>query len=58
MAFLKVVVSSMEDTMRFLEKIGYDTSQPIHKQFGERIKEKYGVELEFDDIPYTDKEVL
>lgn len=37
-------------------KMGYDITQPIHKQFGKRIEDKYGVILEFDDIPYQDKE--
>jgi len=45
-----------EDTEDFLERIGYDLNEPIHIQFGKRIEEKYGVQLEFDDIPYQEKD--
>ena len=42
--------------IQFFEKIGYDLSQPIYKQFQKRIEEKYGVILDMDDIPYQNKE--
>lgn len=43
-------------TIDFFRKMNYDLSKPIHIQFAERIKEKYGVELDTDDIPYQIKE--
>ena len=43
-------------TIEFFRKMNYDLSKPIHIQFAERIKEKYGVELEIDDTPYQIKE--
>jgi len=30
---------------KFFSKMGYDTSQPIHPQFLERVKDKYGVDI-------------
>jgi len=45
-----------EDLELYLTNMGYDTTQPIHKQFQKRIEEKYGVILEMDDIPYQEKE--
>lgn len=42
--------------IQFFENMGYDTSKLIYKQFGERIKEKYGVDLTFNDTPYQQRE--
>jgi len=44
------------DLELYLTNMGYDTTKPIYKQFQKRIEEKYGVILEFDDIPYQEKE--
>ena len=43
-------------TIEFLKEMKYDTSQPIHKQFEKRIKDKYGVHLSFNDTPYQQRE--
>lgn len=44
------------DMEQYLTKMGYDLEQPIWEQFGKRIEDKYGVKLEFDDIPYYERE--
>lgn len=44
------------NAIEYLKQMGFDTSQIIHHQFGKRIEEKYGVILEFDDVPYYEKE--
>lgn len=44
------------DMEQFLINMGYDLEQPIWEQFGKRIEDKYGVKLEFDDIPYYERE--
>ena len=41
---------------QYLIRMGYDLEQPIWEQFGKRIEEKYGVKLEFDDIPYYERD--
>jgi len=44
------------ETREALERIGYDTTKPIHLQFAERIKQRYGVDLTFDDTSYHSRE--
>ena len=44
------------DMEEYLTNMGYDLEQPIWEQFGKRIEDKYGVKLEFDDIPYYERD--
>lgn len=46
--------SDYEDTMNYLNSVGYNTNGDIHQQFCNRVKEKYGVVLEQSDVKHTD----
>lgn len=48
MSYLKYVFLSddeKQEALNALERIGYDITKPIHTQFEQRIKNKYGVIL-------------
>ena len=46
--------SDYEDTMNYLNSVGYNINEDIHQQFCDRVKEKYGVVLEQSDVKHTD----
>jgi len=48
--------SDYEDTMNFLQKIGYDTKGDIHKQFVQKMKMVYDVKLQYNPIHYSEHE--
>jgi hypothetical protein len=51
-----LIYYSYEDTFIFLHKLGYDIEKNISEQFKEKIKNKYGVELDISKTHHEEKD--